>query len=359
MHIKTKVDYIIVGQGLAGSCLALDLINRGKRLVVIDEPSENHSSTVAAGLFNPITGKFLKKSWMAEKLFPALFQFYGEAEKQLNQKFLHSIPIYRPFESIEEQNNWMGKSESPTVKTFVKEIHTSAQWPHQVHNPFGGLLIQQCGYLNVNQFMKAVRDFLTANDSFLQGKIRFEELKITDTSVEYGNWEAEKIIFCEGTAVAHNPYFHWVPLRPMKGEVLVIDLLTDPEVIYNRGVYIVPDQGARHNVGATYQQPPFENEITDAGRAELVSKLNDLVALPYNVVGQKWGIRPTSPDRRPMLGAHPVHKNAVIFNALGTKGVSLAPYFATHLAHWLTHPAEIIKEVNIQRFYPLYSGSSL
>jgi glycine oxidase len=335
------------------------LIQRGKKVIVIDEPSENHSSTVAAGLFNPITGKFLKKSWMAEKLFPALFQFYGEAEKQLGESFLHPVPIYRPFESIEEQNNWMGKSESPTVKTFVKEIHTSPQWTHQVHNPFGGLLISHCGYLNVNQFMKAVRDFLTANNSFLQGKFHFGELKITDSGVEYENWEAEKIIFCEGTAVAHNPYFNWVPLRPMKGEVLVIEMETAPEVIYNRGVYIVPDQGARYNVGATYQQPPFANETTEAGRAELVSKLNDLVALPYKAVGQKWGIRPASPDRRPMLGAHPLHKNVVIFNALGTKGVSLAPYFATHLADWLTHTAEIIKEVNIQRFYPLYSGSSL
>lgn len=357
--IKTKVDYIIVGQGLAGSCLALDLINRGKRLVVIDEPSENRSSTVAAGLFNPITGKFLKKSWMAEKLFPALFQFYGEAEKKLNQKFLHSVPIYRPFESIEEQNNWMGKSESPAVKNFVKEIYSTAQWPQQVHNPFGGLLISQCGYLNVNQFMKATRDFLFASHSFHHGKMNFQELKVTASSIEYENWQAEKIIFCEGTAVVHNPFFHWVPLRPMKGEVLVIETLTAPEVIYNRGVYIVPDEGLHYNVGATYQQPPFEKEVSEQGKAELVSKLNDLISLPYKVVGQKWGIRPTSPDRRPMLGTHPDHKNVIIFNALGTKGVSLAPYFATHLADWLTHTAEIIKDVNIQRFYPLYSGSSL
>jgi glycine/D-amino acid oxidase-like deaminating enzyme len=143
----------------------------------------------------------------------------------------------------------------------------------------------------------------------------------------------------------------------MKGEVLAVNLEKAPEAIYNRGVYIVPNGELTYNVGATYGQPPFVEGVTHEGRVELEEKLKALIALPYRVVDQRWGIRPTSPDRRPILGSHPAYKNVFIFNGLGTKGVSLAPYFSYLLATHLTDGDEIMKEVNIQRFYPLYSGS--
>jgi len=48
---KQSVDYIIVGQGLAGSCMAFQLIAAGKKVAVIDFPEENRSTRIAAGLF--------------------------------------------------------------------------------------------------------------------------------------------------------------------------------------------------------------------------------------------------------------------------------------------------------------------
>ena len=48
------VDYIVVGQGLAGSAVAVQLLQRKKRVLVIDQPTGNSSSRIAAGLFNPM-----------------------------------------------------------------------------------------------------------------------------------------------------------------------------------------------------------------------------------------------------------------------------------------------------------------
>ncbi|HRG08088.1 MAG TPA: FAD-binding protein, partial [Cyclobacteriaceae bacterium] len=81
------VDYLIVGQGLAGSCLAWQLLQRGKRVQVLDVPGNNRSSMIAAGLFNPITGKLMSRTWLAETLFQSLFDFYPQVEQNLNQKF--------------------------------------------------------------------------------------------------------------------------------------------------------------------------------------------------------------------------------------------------------------------------------
>ncbi|HET9052701.1 MAG TPA: FAD-dependent oxidoreductase, partial [Cyclobacteriaceae bacterium] len=71
----------------------------------------------------------------------------------------------------------------------------------------------------------------------------------------------------------------------------------------------------------------------------------------YSITGQQWGFRPTTPDRKPILGSHPQHKSLVIFNGLGTKGVSLAPYFSEVLFRWMENKGMINREADVTRFY--------
>ena len=122
---KRRVDYVIVGQGLAGSCLAIQLCTRNKSVMVFDQPHLNHSTAVAAGLFNPITGKMLAKTWQADVLFPYFYSFYRHAESLLNKKFFFPIPIYRPFSSVEEQNEWMGRS-TPSAAVGMSRLVTAS-----------------------------------------------------------------------------------------------------------------------------------------------------------------------------------------------------------------------------------------
>jgi glycine/D-amino acid oxidase-like deaminating enzyme len=94
--------------------------------------------------------------------------------------------------------------------------------------------------------------------------------------------------------------------------------------------------------------------------AELTEKLDELISFPYTIINQSWGMRPSTLDRRPILGPHPDHQSVVIFNGLGTKGVSLAPYFSHVLAEWLEKGTPINKEVDIQRYkYYNYGGNLL
>src|SRR5258708_6940132 len=160
LFIKIKVDHIIVGQGLAGSCLAIQLLNRGKKIMVFDEPEKNMASKVAAGLFNPITGKRMSKSWMADEIFPYLFRFYSDAEIFLNEKFFYAVPIYRPFVSIEEQNEWMALSAESGLKKFIDKIFTTSAY-NQANNPLGGFLTKQSGYFDVTSFMNTTKGIVS------------------------------------------------------------------------------------------------------------------------------------------------------------------------------------------------------
>lgn len=347
---------MLIGQGLAGTCLALRLLTKGKTVWVIDQPQSNRCSKVAAGLFNPITGMGIVKTWMAEEIFEELFQFFPQAEAQLKTSFFYPMYLYRPFQTIEEQNNWMAKTADKGQNKFVKAVYTSSAYPH-IHNSDGGIEVNQSGYLDTNAFLSAVTKLLLSLDSYAEENFHHDRLRIEENSVEYNGVEATKIIFCTGIA-SLSPYFDWLPIRPLKGETLTISLSERMEVIYNKGVYVVPtSESAVYKAGATYSLSDLSPACTPEGRQELVDKLSNLLKEPFQIHKQEWGIRPTTVDRRPILGAHPKHSNLIIFNGLGTKGVSLAPYFSNHLVNWLMGEGEIHKEVNINRFKPLYSKS--
>ncbi len=85
--MKNQFDYILVGQGIAGTVLAYSMIKEGLRVLIIDDQSLSACSRVAAGNFNPIVFKRLVKSWMADELIPFADQFYTEAEEFLGQRF--------------------------------------------------------------------------------------------------------------------------------------------------------------------------------------------------------------------------------------------------------------------------------
>ncbi len=356
-HIKS-VDYIVVGHGLAGSALALRLWQQGKSFVVFDQPGANRASSVAAGLFNPVSGKWLAKSWMAEKIFPELHQFYTSAEKILNARFFYPQPLYRPFISIEEQNEWMGRSAGRALKNYVKEIITQSKYGKEVHDPFGGIVQADGGYVDVQTFLLHVQQLLISIQAFVPERLDETLLEVTDRAVRYKNIDAGKIIFCNGTGVSQSAMLKDVPILLLKGETITIEAEQPLELIYQRGVYIVPmPEKNRYKVGATYELKLLTSNITEAARKELVEKLNSLLKVPYRVIGQDWGFRPTTIDRKPILGQHSISNNVIIFNGLGTKGVSLAPYFSGQLLDWLTKKNELHPEVNINRFKSLFSKS--
>ena len=133
-----KVDFIIVGQGLAGSILTYVLLKNGKTVHVFDDNKKHSSSRVAAGLYNPITGRKMVKTWNAERLFPLIEPFYRDIELTLRRRFLHPVKIYRPFLSIAEQNEWQAKSADPSFAPYIETIYLNSRF-NGVNDPFGGI----------------------------------------------------------------------------------------------------------------------------------------------------------------------------------------------------------------------------
>ena len=126
------------------------------------------------------------------------------------------------------------------------------------------------------------------------------------------------------------------------------------EEIINRGIFIIPIGVNRFRIGSTYDNNDLSWNTTESGRKKLEEQMSRLVKVPFRVLNHYAGVRPASADRRPILGEHPVHETICIFNGLGTKGVSLAPYYAGQLTNHLKGSSELEKEVNINRYFSLY-----
>lgn len=351
---QTEVDYIIVGQGIAGSVLAYTLMQHNQKVLVIDENRANTSSKISAGLCNPIVFKRLTKSWMVDETLAVAKKFYQAQEQLFKLSFYTDIPIYKLFAQAQEKKFWQQKSNEPQLFDFIDHKIVENFSNQYVKNEFGASKTLQSGFLKTEKWLTCFRAYLEENNALLTEKIDLSSLKITENKIGWKNIVAKKIIFCEGYNAIHNPYFNWLPFKLTKGEVLTVNFknLTLKSAI-NKGVFLLPYDNY-YKLGATYNWDNLDETTTEKAKEELLLKAKKIITDEIEVINHKAGIRPTVSDRKPLLGEHHTHKQLLIFNGLGTKGVMLAPYFAEILAQFLLNNNPIPDEVNINRFKNQY-----
>jgi glycine/D-amino acid oxidase-like deaminating enzyme len=351
-----KYDYLIIGQGLAGSVMAYQLHKRGKSVAVIDEQKYPTSSRVAAGLANPLTGPRMAKTWKAELLFPYMENFYEHLQQETRGHFFKKHILYRPFISVKEMNDWDGRSEIPNDDPFIHKICEPGTHNTYIRDPFGGVEVY-AHTLNVRDFITEIRRFLDGTCDFYDSFFEEDKLEIFDNYVKYAEIEATNVIFCTGHSVVNSRYFGWLPMAPLKGEILEVKIESDFKTIYNRSCFIIPMENGRFKVGSTYDRQYQSQGITERGKNEICEKLEALCTMSFEVTHHEAGIRPATLTRRPLMGTHPVHKCLHVFNGLGTKGVTLAPFFSDHFVKSLEEGNYVEEEVDIKKYYSLYFKS--
>lgn len=353
-----NVDFLIVGQGVAGSALAWTLDQRGCSVVLADDPALPMASTVAAGIVNPLTGRKLVRTWKADELFPFLHTFYTQIEKDLGVTFFQAKNIYRPFRSLDEKTAYLAYVSEPEIQPYIEKLVDDEAYSPLIHNPFGGIEVTQGGWLDLTEFVRIVKGYFIKKNQYFEGSILPDDLTISNDKVEWQGLTIGKVIFCDGVQARENPLFDWLPYNPVKGQVLtaVVENYSIKNIV-NQGVFILPVREGLLKIGATYTWHDLDWQTTADGREFLESKVQQILKVPYTVVAQQAGIRPSTKDRRPFVGLHPMHPSVGIFGGMGTKGVSLAPYLAEQFARHLLDGEDLEPEANISRCVSLLSRS--
>ncbi len=340
-------DYIIVGQGLAGSLMAHRLLQHQQRIMVVDEGLNHTSSKIAAGMFTPLSGKRLAKSWMADELIGEAEITYAEMEELFKQSFITHQPIQISFSSVKEQNDFYGAQHA----NIAQYLQTDVTMHNGLQAPYGGFEVLKSGWLNTTGLLKAIKDNLVSKHLYLNEAFDYAQLTPTDSGWQYKNIYSKGIVFCEGYKNANNPFFKHIPIIANKGDVFQLQTsCLDGLKIYKRGAYAVCLGPTQFKVGSTYHWDNDHEQPNEKGYAELQQKVNQLLQGDYEVKQHLAGIRPTTKDRRPVLGQHQNHQGLYLFNGLGTKGVMLAPYFSKVMADFILLNKQLPKEVNLTRF---------
>ncbi len=349
-----KKDFIIVGQGIAGSVLSFLLMQCGKTVLVIDENKAFTASKVAAGLYNPIVFKRIVKSWMVDEVLPAANQIYAEMEQLFKLKFHHKRSIVKLFVSEEERAFWLTKATQPELAPYLTNATDAQYMLEEIQNNFSCAFVKQSGNVDIPVMLEGMKEYLIREGAYKQEQFDFNDLKLTNESVTWKDVEAQKIIFCEGYHATKNPYFNYLPFLLTKGEVLIIRIKNyNTENVVNKGVFIMPLGNDLYKVGATYEWNDLTEFPSEKGKSDLLSKLQQVLKIPFEIVEHQAGIRPTVKDRRPLLGIHPKHAQIGIFNGMGTKAILLAPYFAQQYVAFLEAKSELHPEVDIKRYAAL------
>jgi glycine/D-amino acid oxidase-like deaminating enzyme len=350
------IDYIIVGQGLSGTALAQRFFEHGLTFHIIDRPDSHQASRVASGIWNPIVLKRMKKVWQADAMLKELLPFYTYAQNLYSSQFIDDLKVNRVFANDKEIDSWLHHCDDPRFEGLISASIKKKQ-NNAIHASSGLGEVIESGRIKTEVWLDAARSWLIENKFLASEEIHYDQLKISEKSVEYGQLKAHAIVFCEGMHSAlHNPYFSYLPFALTKGEVLIIrsEDLALQEII-NSSVFVLPLGNNLYKVGATYAWDDLSLEPTTTAREELIKKASKLIAVPFEVVEHKTGIRPTVRDRRPLIGSHPMHKNMYIFNGMGSRGVLMAPYLSKCFVGSLIGKGAIPEEANSKRFDKFYA----
>lgn len=350
-----QADVLIIGQGICGTMLSWFLHKEGKSFVVIDGAAAHAASKVAAGVINPVTGRRYVTAWMAAELLDFAQLAYTEMGDYLNEPFLSHKSIVDFFPSPQMRNAFVERlTENDTY------LHA---FPEQdLFNPFfkydfGSGEIKPAYTIHLQRLLPAWRKMLIENGRLRQERFTIEEVHLKEEGVQYNDIAAEKIVFCDGIAGAENPWFSLLPFSANKGEALLIECAELPrQHIFKKGMLLVPlPEDNLFWLGSNYQW-----EFADAAPSEAFYKsatelLRNWLKPPFSVVAHKAAVRPATLERRPFVGFHPQFPSLGILNGMGTKGSSLAPFFAHQLAQHIVYNFPIAPEADVNRFQRILS----
>lgn len=340
---------IVVGQGIAGTMLSWFLNNTEINFLVIDEPRENTASATAGGLINPVTGRRVVTVWMDDILLPFAEKTYNQIGSFLGIKSISKMDIVDFFPNPFMKESFLKKlaQDAPYLNLISDADYMNEYFNYE----FGAGTIRPAYIVYLSNLLPAWRNYLLTQKRILHQKFDFSKLIVTGNQVIYDGIVADKIIFCDGIQGASNPYFSLLPFALNKGEAIIIEAPGLPNHhIYKKSLTLTPlnDPGLFW-VGTNYIWD-FDNDApSEEFRKSTENNLRSWLKLPFKIVDHKAAVRPATVERRPFVGLHPQYKSIGILNGMGTKGCSLAPYFAHQLLQHLLNSTAIEVEANVIR----------
>ncbi|HHB78161.1 MAG TPA: FAD-binding oxidoreductase [Saprospiraceae bacterium] len=345
---------LIIGQGLAGTVLAHQLLRKNFSVTVLDKGHKGISTSLAAGVINPVTGRRIVKSWLIDDLLPVAKRYYQEVGAELGISLWYELPALRLFTDTAMSNNWGIRMQNEGYGQYLDYVNHADMSPFPVKTNFGAGVIRHSARANISLMITRFREKWREEGRLIEAAFRQEDLAHGQAHLLYQGESYDKIIFCEGWEAMKNPFFVDLPFQVTKGEVLILRIPEMPQKnIIKKKVALVPLGQELFWAGATNYWKFEDVKPTQEGKSWLKTELESILDIPYEVVDHLAAIRPTVRHRRPIMGfpsyleANNVHAQIGLFNGFGTKGTSLVPFWAGKFISAMLGDAPLDKEVDV------------
>jgi len=290
---------------------------------------------------------------MADELLPFVWNEYNAISKKFDQQFIQqkniiafpSAPdLLQAFEKRKQQGN-----------SYIYEASLKKETLYKFFDfPFDVMEIAPCYLVDVNAITKAWRQYLENKNALVTENFNEEELLVLDGYIQYKNITAEKVIYCNGIHASLSKYWMQLPFVPNKGQALIADIKDlSTDYIYKFGhLSLIPWQNNLWWIGASNELNFINVEPTDEFLKSTMATLEKILKTDFKIKDHVSSVRPAAVERRPFVGVHPVYNQISILNGMGSKGCSLAPWFAKELAANLINK----KTINILADVKRYAG---
>lgn len=342
-------DVVIVGQGLAGTNLALHLQAAGQRVLVLDSGKPVTASKIAAGLMTPITGQRLTVSWRVDEFLPYARSFYGQIEDQSQRSFFHDRKAVRLFTKEAEQAVFEKRRADPKFCAHLSDEAVDALLPENVADTSGGGFSMKAAQLDVATFLDAARGLLTVEQTAVDWH---RDVAFDADQVSVLGHAARFVVSCEGYGAAANPHFGFVPFNGAKGDILTLRFDAPlPAYSLHRGMWLAPTEDPFvFRLGASYDWAQLDDVPDAVAGLVLEEKLKSFFHVPYEVINHEAAVRPIVKESKALIGFHPAHSQLGFFNALGSKGSLHGPWFAHLFCECLVTGSPVPAEIDVQQY---------
>jgi len=364
-------DVVIVGGGIIGGSIALELARRNLRVIVFDRQELMHeASWAAAGMLSPAPDcpaaiPLVPLARASLALYPGFIDAIEESsEISTDYRTGGTLEVLchgdaeRELSTLVALHHGLGLACEPLPLEEAQEME-----PALGRNARAAAFLPDEASVNPRSLNAALLDASSMAGAELRPGANVVSLikdkkRCAGVKTAAGEaFSAGHIVIAAGCWTSQLPdAAPYAPTRPVRGQMVALRHAGIPlrRVLRSERGYIVPrDHETPQNLvaGSTLENAGYEKAVTSGGLEEILGAVNELApSLASAEILDTWsGLRPGTPDQLPVLGPTDV-EGLMIATGHYRNGILLAPVTAKLITDWITEGRTTL---NCEDFSPL------
>ncbi len=344
-------DFIIIGAGIIGSSIALELKKRGASVILLEKAVIGaESSSAAAGMLSPQMdwprpGAGFDLGHYSHQLYPSwvreLETLSGMRVDFVQEGSITTFTREAALDQAWERYRWQRTQNLPIEVIRRQKIHQRI--PGIDRAVVGGLSFPEEAQVDPRRLMQALA--IATQKVGVDQRTGHPVTAIRPTSGDavgvelLDSWiHADRVIVAAGAWTNLIPGLPLTPdaIEPARGQMILLDAGTPPTrpFLSTEDGYIVPRKNGQVLVGSTVERVGYDKQVTAGAVQKLLeTAVRTLPVLKHAQLVRTWsGLRPFPKDGQPIIGRVPTTRGLYLATGHYRNGILQAPATAKIVA---------------------------